>query len=365
MSLKQQLESALENNSTLEDKVAHLDSALKECVRELRQSREEQEQKSRHWESEKTGLRNQIFDLETLIEVERKASTSVCSEIQSKLEAMEKENEYLKSELLSQSEELNIRTLERELSTQAAEIASKQHLESIKKVTKLESECLHLRAMACKKSSSDQKPLTSPLSVDSLTDSQSDDATYSLEQFKGHEIDLMDDFVHMEKLAAMTPTVELPKISKFEEKIQMLETEKAYVEALLSDTQDHFEKVSNQLVDLQRDLMLTQDLLKVAETNMESAVREKRLLESQLKDSESDIRDLREKIEELERKIKEEKARSADLVHKYRNLEDELLQRNQGAEIARTALLNGELKMKQVNLNLQCIIHFCQFVKKI
>ena len=43
-SLKKQVEALTLRNSTLEDRVTHLDSALKECVRQLRQTREEQEQ---------------------------------------------------------------------------------------------------------------------------------------------------------------------------------------------------------------------------------------------------------------------------------------------------------------------------------
>ncbi|KIO47768.1 hypothetical protein SQ11_15520, partial [Nitrosospira sp. NpAV] len=46
-----------------------------------------------------------------------------------KIEALKKENSALKLELSSQLEELQIRTIERDLSTQAAETASKQLLE--------------------------------------------------------------------------------------------------------------------------------------------------------------------------------------------------------------------------------------------
>lgn len=45
VALKQQLDSAVQENSVLEDRVSHLDGALKELVRQLRQAREEQEQK--------------------------------------------------------------------------------------------------------------------------------------------------------------------------------------------------------------------------------------------------------------------------------------------------------------------------------
>ncbi|CAE6072617.1 unnamed protein product [Arabidopsis arenosa] len=43
--LKQKLEDAADKNIVLEDRVSHLDGALKECVRQLRQFRDEQEKK--------------------------------------------------------------------------------------------------------------------------------------------------------------------------------------------------------------------------------------------------------------------------------------------------------------------------------
>ncbi|CAA6667683.1 unnamed protein product [Spirodela intermedia] len=418
-SLKQQLETALQNNSTLEDKINHLDGALKECVRELRQSREDQEQrlldavveKSHEWESEKNDLKNRIIELEAQLEAAKEVSASFSHDFQMKLDAVEKENEYLRSELLAQSEELNIRTLERELSTQAAETASKQHLESIKKVTKLESECLRLRAMACKKSSNDLKPIITTVSVESLTDSQSDNGERllglenepscsdswasaliaELDHFKAAgrnpsvpspEIDLMDDFVQMEKLAALSeaacdhpstePRVEAPivdcvsdslkaelealrlKSSQFEEKIQTLETEKVDVEILLSETQDRLEDACKQLedaeeklADLQKELRLTNDSRRVAETAVDSAETGRKLLETQLETARSEVQALREKIERLERKIEEERVLSAELAWKCQNLEDELFRRSQEAELLRATLLNGELKIKQ------------------
>ncbi|CAK9166643.1 unnamed protein product [Ilex paraguariensis] len=56
----------------------------------------------------------------------------------------------LNLELLSRAEKLELTPIERDLSTQATETASKQHLASIKNVTKLETECRYLKAMAHK-----------------------------------------------------------------------------------------------------------------------------------------------------------------------------------------------------------------------
>ena len=41
--LKQQLDNAKQENSVLEDQFSHLNDALKECMRDLQQAKEEQE----------------------------------------------------------------------------------------------------------------------------------------------------------------------------------------------------------------------------------------------------------------------------------------------------------------------------------
>jgi hypothetical protein len=64
---------------------------------------------------------------------------------------MEKENANLKYEARALNKELAIRNEEREYERKAAEIASKQHLDSVKKIAKLEEECNHLRVLMSKK----------------------------------------------------------------------------------------------------------------------------------------------------------------------------------------------------------------------
>ncbi|KAK2659485.1 hypothetical protein Ddye_006018 [Dipteronia dyeriana] len=257
--LKQKLEAAVQQNSMLEDRVSHLDGALKECVRQLRQARDEQEQKINEdvvkktceWESMKSEMENQLVKLRSKAEaVKSEPPVHIDPVLLHKLEFLEKENSTLKIELMSQSEELEIRAIERDLSTQAAETASKQHLDSIKKVAKLEAECRRLKAIVYKSSSlTDHKSATaSSIYVESLVDSQSDsgerlnvvdidtrkmggsepnkgDSNCSdswasaliaeLDQFKNEkafnrnprtasiEISLMDDFLEMERLASL------------------------------------------------------------------------------------------------------------------------------------------------------------------
>lgn len=213
-----------------------MDGALKECVRQLRQAREEQEEKirdavakkSHELESEMSELQNNIADLQQQLEA---------SDLREKLQVAEKECKDLKIELLTLSKELKMLALERDLSSQAAETASKQHLESVKKITRVEAECRRLRHVTRRTSlaNDSSRPVPNNACMESLTDSQSDSGEHmlaidsevknsdlwasaliaELDQFKNGnegtrdlvnnpvEIDLMDDFLEMEKLAAL------------------------------------------------------------------------------------------------------------------------------------------------------------------
>ncbi|XP_073139594.1 filament-like plant protein 3 isoform X2 [Henckelia pumila] len=166
-------------NSALEERISHLDGALKECMRQLRQEREYKEEKiyeaitkkTHEWESKKSELENQITELHYQI---HKTKTDALSN----LESLEKENSDLRLELFSKFEELKQRAFEKDLITHVAETASKQHLDSIKKVAKLEAECNRLKMVARKAAAAANDQLSSvtgsSVYVESFTDSQSD-----------------------------------------------------------------------------------------------------------------------------------------------------------------------------------------------
>lgn len=125
---------------------------------------------------------------------------------------LKRENSTLKAELRARFEELEMMAMDRDLSTRAAESASKQHLESIKRVRKLEAECLRLKAAT-------RKAVTASIGVESFTDSQSDFGERNewvkseIDSFKAvgksfvvassEGFDLMDDFLEMEKIASL------------------------------------------------------------------------------------------------------------------------------------------------------------------
>ncbi|CAN8234152.1 unnamed protein product [Cochlearia groenlandica] len=213
--LKEKLESFDDKNRVLEDRVSHLDGALKECVRQLRQARDEQEERvqdavaerTQELQSSKTSLENQILE-----------SASKTKDLSEMAESVAKENVMLRHELLARCEELEIRTIERDLSTQAAETASKQQLDIIKKVAKLEAECRKLRVLA---KSSSAASFSDHRSTDSHSDggervdmscSDSWTSTTLVDKRSLHgasssvEIDLMGDFLEMERLVALPET---------------------------------------------------------------------------------------------------------------------------------------------------------------
>ncbi|XP_031095716.1 filament-like plant protein [Ipomoea triloba] len=183
LALKKQVDATAQKNLVLEERTVHLDGALKECLRQLRLAREDQEQKiletisktSSQWESSKSELEKQLAELRSELE-SAKVEALMIPDLRAQLESMKEENSVLKLELFSQAEELTLRTSERDLSTLAAETASKQHLESIRKVARLEGECRRLKALAHKAASAnDQKSVAaSSAYVESFTDSQSD-----------------------------------------------------------------------------------------------------------------------------------------------------------------------------------------------
>ncbi|KAM4114188.1 hypothetical protein ACJW30_04G051200 [Castanea mollissima] len=444
LALKQQLEAANKKNSALEDRVGHLDGALKECVRQLRQSREDQDnkitevvaKKTHEWESKKSELDRQLSELQAQLQAAKaEVAASIDSDLRPKLEAVEKENSALKLDLLSRAEEIEIRIMERDLSTQAAETASKQHLESIKKVAKLEAECRRLKATARRAfPANDRKSFTvSSVCVESFTDSQSDsgerllavesdmrkmsrlEPSYcessrsdswasslitELDQHKNEkalgrslmvssvEINLMDDFLEMERLAALPDTKSgsrslekgpalyqanaaegpmkaeleamINRTAELEEKLENLEAEKVELQIVFTECQKQLETSRSQLkeaevrlVELQTQLELVNELKLAADQEVKVTQTKWEMAESQLRVVEAEVKTLLLKVGSLEEEVEKEHASSAENVVKYQKLEDELLRMKREAELHREAELlrltntNGELKIKQ------------------
>ncbi|GMN30242.1 hypothetical protein TIFTF001_002747 [Ficus carica] len=183
VSLKSQLDEALQQRLVGEERLAHLDAALKECMQQLRFVREEQEQRihdavmktSREFEksqmvleeklaetskrlakivSENSHLGKALLLKERLIEELNRQLNQVeadFSALMARVESTEKDNASFKYEVRVLEKELEIRNEEREFNRRTAEVSHKQHLESVKKIAKLESECQRLRLLVRKR----------------------------------------------------------------------------------------------------------------------------------------------------------------------------------------------------------------------
>ncbi|KAJ0789699.1 putative filament-like plant protein [Helianthus annuus] len=403
--LKQELEAALQQNVALEVRANHLDGALKECVKQLRLAKEEHEQKlneiieerTHKWDSIKKDLEIQICSLKSKLQAE--TSPVIDPKVLVKLENLEKENSTLKFELNVQSEELEIRTIERDLSTQAAETASKQQLESIKKVAKLEAECRKLQSLTRKSPSVNDNHKAVSISsfyVDSLTDSQSVDSfkmnnlehneneqgcsdswalalMAELDQFKSRKSvaknvtscsdinNIMDDFLEMERIASLSEGQnETPRcnsetednslkneletmsqrVSELKEQLEKLEAEKCELENALNSSKQSLALSNAELADTKRQMV---DLQKEMTIVNES----KEMLESQIVNMEKNARIMSTEVESIKVDVSNERRFSSEMKTKCEQLEKELVEKTEEVKLQMVAKSNDELKVKQ------------------
>lgn len=183
LSLKQELEEAVQKRAAGEERLTHLDAALKECMQQLRFVREEQEQRihdavmktSNEFEKsqmileekladtgkmlakigiEKANLSKAFLEKERLVEDLSKQKAQVEADfiaLKGRLESTEKDSASLKYEVRVLDKELEIRNEEREFNRRTADASHKQHLESVKRIAKLEAECQRLRLLVRKR----------------------------------------------------------------------------------------------------------------------------------------------------------------------------------------------------------------------
>ncbi|XP_047260579.1 filament-like plant protein 4, partial [Capsicum annuum] len=189
--LKNHLESVTLLKLTAEDRASHLDGALKlhldgalkECMRQIRNLKEEHEQKlhdviqnktkqfykmKHEFEAKLANLDQQLLrsaaensalsrslqersSMVIQLSEEKAKAEAEIEILKSNIESCEREINSLKYELQINSKELEIRIEEKNMSVRSAEVANKQHLEGVKKVAKLEAECRRLRGLVRKK----------------------------------------------------------------------------------------------------------------------------------------------------------------------------------------------------------------------
>ncbi|QCE15774.1 Filament-like plant protein [Vigna unguiculata] len=416
-SLKKQLEALTLRNSTLEDRVTHLDSALRECVRQLRQTREEQEKnihdavlkKTHELESSKATLEKQLMEVQSKSDFSNaSSSTSIDFDKYQKVEYLEKENTVLRHELQALSEKLELRTIEWNLSTQTAEMASKQHLESINKVARLEAECRRLTNMACRASTTSSlccfeslkdgqsntgerttveidttKKSGSEPDIDELScsDSWASALIAELDQFKNEKykqissssinIDLMDDFLEMERLAALPDTKNesfikesavandcIHEESSTREEFDATNRQIDELKEKLEKAKEEKEEVKACLVKSECVIEISQLKMREAETKLEELQRElenayksKQVLENELATMQSEAKSITAKVHLIEAEVDKEKAISVEIENRYKELEEELERKKQEEKFGSITSFS-EMKLKQEDLAL-------------
>ncbi|CAN1323088.1 Filament-like plant protein 4 [Linum perenne] len=183
LALKNSLETMTLSKLTAEDRSAHLDGALKECMRQIRNLKEEHEHnlqelvvtKNKQCDKIRIDLEARIanMDQELLrsaadnaalsrslqergnmlfkISEEKSRAEAEIEHLKGNLESCEREINSMKYEVHVVSKELEIRNEEKNMSMRSAEVANKQHMEGVKKIAKLEAECQRLRGLVRKK----------------------------------------------------------------------------------------------------------------------------------------------------------------------------------------------------------------------
>lgn len=183
MLLKQEIGEVKRQRVAGEERITQLDMALKECMQQLRFIRDEQERRihdavvktSGEFEKARVVLEEKLADTERRLSKLGVENTQLSKALLAKekliqdvneqrtraevdfkalmirLESTEKENTSLKYEVRVIEKELEIRNEEREFNRRTADLAHKQHLESVKKIAKLESECQRLRILVRKR----------------------------------------------------------------------------------------------------------------------------------------------------------------------------------------------------------------------
>ncbi|KAG8384359.1 hypothetical protein BUALT_Bualt04G0109900 [Buddleja alternifolia] len=182
-SLKKDLDRALQEKAASEERLGHLEAALKECMQQLRFVRDEQEkrvhgavvktleefEKTRllldeklaeadkklvRLAAENTQLNKALSGKDKVIEELSKYRAEVEGDFKAlmlRVESTEKENASLKYEVRVLEKELDIRNEEREFNRRTSDVAQKKQQESVKRIAKLELECQRLRLLVQKR----------------------------------------------------------------------------------------------------------------------------------------------------------------------------------------------------------------------
>lgn len=181
--LKKELDEAVHQREAANERIMHLNTALKDHMQQLASLREDDEQKIRDAEMRtskefekalkkleeklaETNKRHANLTLENchlnkvllvkgqIIEELTKSGVQAEAEfnaLMSRLDSVEKENSFLRYEFQMLEREFHIRNEEVEFSHRSLDASHKQHLENVKKIRKLEADCQRLRLLTRKR----------------------------------------------------------------------------------------------------------------------------------------------------------------------------------------------------------------------
>ncbi|XP_076959797.1 filament-like plant protein 3 [Bidens hawaiensis] len=366
VALRQQVEVLTARNSTLEDRVVHLDEALKECMRQLRQTREEKEQ-----------IANEA--LEKKVSGSESSLTSIETSLHQKLEMIEKENSDLKHKISSMAEELEIRIIERDLSNQAAEQASKQRLDSVKKVARLEAGCRRLNSALKKANNNNNNPIKAHKKP-SVTEKGDFKETGRLVRNRVDsviEIDLMDDFLEMERLVALPGTCEVEdrgnelkdsrnrleeaesKLADRENELKASRNQVKEAESKLADcenelktTRNRFKEAESKSTELENELKTSRNSLEEAESKLSKCKNELKVTRNRLEEAESKLYDRENELEESESKMAECENELNESTNRLEEAESKLAERENELKLSRYQLEKAESKLAELEIEL-------------
>ncbi|KAM3302790.1 hypothetical protein P3S67_013820 [Capsicum chacoense] len=148
--LKNHLESVTLLKLTAEDRASHLDGALKQCMRQIRNLKEEHEQKLHDVIQNKTKQFDKMkheFEAK-LANLDQQLLRSVVENSALSRSLQERSSMVIQLSEEKAQAEAEIKMLKKNMSVRSAEVANKKHLEGVKKIAKL---CWRLRGLVRKK----------------------------------------------------------------------------------------------------------------------------------------------------------------------------------------------------------------------
>ncbi|CAN1288364.1 Filament-like plant protein (Fragment) [Linum perenne] len=211
--------------------------------------------------------------------------------------------------------------MERDLSSKAAEAASKQHLEAMKRVSRLEAECRKARGR--RRTNTKNKVEVEPELEPEL-----------MIMVPSSEIDLMDDFLEMERLASQPSAVSCQS---------SITTE---IDAMI-DRRDELEKAEHERIE--SELALSDCQCQLKEANIEVSLLRDELAHANesIKAKEDEIRDLLSRVDSLEAELEKEAASASENSTKCVELENKIYEMKNESRLRREYELKRAVSFKE------------------